>query len=204
MTAVELVNTLRERNVILRVAGNCIDYRAPAGVMTPDLRQKLVDYKPAILVYLQAQERTAGEHSSSTAQATAELHRAIQAAESWQDLDQLLQQAQSAFEAGHIDQQQAEEVAAQAAERSRQLPERREDAGELRLSELFREDPICRVYSHILGEELVFAADDAEVPADDELVVYRESELRALASHPPAEVQRIHLVKVVFDGELVA
>ena len=76
-------------------------------------------------------------------------------------------------------------------------------ADELRLSTLFRDTPVRRIHSRVLDADVLLAVDDADVPADNELVVYRESELRALVGHPPAEVQRIHRVKAVFDGEVI-
>jgi hypothetical protein len=83
-------------------------------------------------------------------------------------------------------------------DRSRQIP----DEGE-RLSELLTRQPVVRVHSRLLGEVVVWAADNAEVPEDTPEVVYRESELRLLVGLAPAEVRAIHAAKRSFDGEVV-
>ena len=66
----------------------------------------------------------------SDAEPAAALHQAIQQAQDWQDLSAILEQVQAALKAGHIEQQQAEELAVQVAELSRQFPERGPAAGE--------------------------------------------------------------------------
>ncbi len=49
MTATELVQTLKDRGVALTVAGDRIKYRAPAGVLTPELLAELAAQKPAVM-----------------------------------------------------------------------------------------------------------------------------------------------------------
>jgi len=72
---------------------------------------------------------------------------------------------------------------------------------EQRLSDLFREVPVHRVRSRVLGEDVLWAADDAEVP-DTDLVVYRASELAALDGLDPDALRKIHDVKKELDGEV--
>jgi hypothetical protein len=77
-----------------------------------------------------------------------------------------------------------------------------EDAYNLRMSDLFREGPIRRVKSRVLNEDVLFVADGAEVPANNELVVYLESELRLVIGMSPELLRAVHLTKKVFDGLL--
>ena len=71
------------------------------------------------------------------------------------------------------------------------------------LSELFLSEPIQVVRSRVLGEAVLWAADNAEIPADNDLVVYRESELRELVGCEPEVLRAIHKVKSDLDGEIV-
>ena len=71
------------------------------------------------------------------------------------------------------------------------------------LSDLFAEKPIHLVRSRILGEDVLFATDDAAIPTDNKLVVYRESELRATVGVDPIQLRAIHAVKRRLDGEVV-
>lgn len=61
------------------------------------------------------------------------------------------------------------------------------------------------VCSQVLGEEVLFAADNAALPADTGgRVVYRARELALLAGVTPEHLRRIHEAKRVFGGEVVA
>ena len=76
------------------------------------------------------------------------------------------------------------------------------DDGDRRLSELLAGQPVVRVRSQVLGETVVWAADDARIPLETEEVVYRESELRRLVGHDPAMIRAIHRAKQGLDGEV--
>ena len=80
------------------------------------------------------------------------------------------------------------------------LPE--EASGE-RLSALLRRQPVVQVNSKVLGEMVLWAADNAQVPADNTLVVYREAELRQMAGRSPEELRAIHATKKALDGEVI-
>lgn len=83
------------------------------------------------------------------------------------------------------------------------IPKESELHGEQRLSDLFRETPFRRVRSRVLGEDVLFAADDAEVGVESNLVVYRTHELAQLVGRPPEQIRKIHLLKKGFDGEML-
>ena len=128
------------------------------------------------------------------------LRRAIRHARDWHDLEVTLLQVQAAFEAGEVSQEQAEGLAAMAAQEAQVLPE--EASGE-RLSALLRRQPVVQVNSKVLGEMVLWAADNAQVPADNTLVVYREAELRQMAGRSPEELRAIHATKKALDGEVI-
>ena len=130
----------------------------------------------------------------------AALRRCIQQACDWQDLEEALGQVQAHFEAGQLSQDQAEGLAAMAGQEAQVLSQQ---ADEAQLGGLFRRRPVHRCRSRLLGEGVLFVADGTQVPADNNLVVYRESELRKLTGKSPAQLQAIHLAKKVFDGEVI-
>ena len=127
-------------------------------------------------------------------------HQALLGASTWQDLSVVLEQVQAAFEADEMDQDTAEELAQVATQEAEKRPD---DAKERRLADLFHEGQICRVYSRILGEEVLFVADGVEVPANNTLTVYRTSELQQLVGMKPEALCRIHASKVALEGEVI-
>ena len=77
------------------------------------------------------------------------LRQAILQARDWRDLEQILTQVQTAYDAGQLTQEEAEILAVVAAQEAGTLPE---EADELRLSDSFREVPVRWVQSRVLGE----------------------------------------------------
>jgi hypothetical protein len=57
-----------------------------------------------------------------------------------------------------------------------------------------------RINSKVLGEIIILAADNAEVPDFGNTVVYRAAEARLLVGKSPEEIRAFHKVKVYFDG----
>ena len=134
-----------------------------------------------------------------------DLSRAIKHARNWDDLEAVLDRAQAAFECGDLDQNAAENLAVGAAARAQDLPEQAgNEPGELRLSDLFRAQPVTRVYSKVLGEYVLFVADGADIPPGDPCVTYRQAELNYLVGLPPEALRAIHGAKQIFDAEVVA
>ena len=58
------------------------------------------------------------------------------------------------------------------------------------------------VYSRVLGEKILIAADNAELP-EVELVAYRAAELGCMASQSANELRAIHAVRKAIDGEML-
>lgn len=57
MTAVALLAELRSRGASVAVVGDRVRVEAPAGTITPEIRQTLASYKPALLAILNDEAR---------------------------------------------------------------------------------------------------------------------------------------------------
>ena len=55
MTALELLEDLKKRGVDLEPEGDSLRYRAPAGALTPSLRQALATHKVEVLSHLRGE-----------------------------------------------------------------------------------------------------------------------------------------------------
>jgi pyochelin synthetase len=53
--AAQLVAEVARRGVQLTAVGNELRYKAPKGVMTEEIKRRLINHKPAILAYLRSQ-----------------------------------------------------------------------------------------------------------------------------------------------------
>jgi hypothetical protein len=203
MDAVTLLRDLTARGVRIRAIGDRLEITAPKALATPEMRKRIAAHKTELLAALRQEAPGNGQaqdRSVPPAQDEAqELRQALLAAQDWQALDAVLERAQAAFQAGELPAQAVEELARKAAQVSRRLPEQ---AGEQRLSELLRRQPVVRVWSRILNEYVLWARDGVEVPAGNTLVVYRESELRQVVGRTPDRVKAIHQAKRALDGEL--
>lgn len=80
--------------------------------------------------------------------------------------------------------------------------------GGLTLAEFAASGQIVRIWSDVLNEEVLFAADNARVADTEERVVYRARELAVVWGEngdiTPDALQRLHEIKKVFDGEVQA
>ena len=89
-----------------------------------------------------------------------------------------------------------------------QLRLEREAVAALSLEELSRAGLIIRVYSTVLGREVLFVSDNVpdEIVEQQALPVYRADELRKLAilRPEPHSLRRLHEVKEVFRGTIEA
>jgi hypothetical protein len=188
--------------------------RSRVDVFTPRLATATADHEPVPLGHLpklqeggrnrpagpfvhEALPHEAGGHGATKAD---ELEQAILQARDWPELDAVPQRIDAAYQAGQIDQEQAERLAAMAGQEAQCLPE---EAGQECLSDLFRDSPVSRVRSRVLGEDVLVVADGAEIPADNELPDNREAELRQVIGRSPEQMRAIHAVKQAIDGEVV-
>lgn len=127
--------------------------------------------------------------------------RRITGATSWDDLYAVLAEVDVACLNGVLSHDEVKDLDSYAADRSRDVHEHAEDE---RLSDLLARQRVARVRSRMLGEVVVWVADDADLPEETGEVVYRESELRRLVGRTPTEVRAIHKTKRAIDGELVS
>ena len=74
---------------------------------------------------------------------------------------------------------------------------------DLSLDAFAQSGQVRTVESKVLSKPVLWAADNAEVPADNELVVYQASELKALIGMPPDRLRKMHAIKKMFDGEVL-
>jgi hypothetical protein len=71
------------------------------------------------------------------------------------------------------------------------------------LSMLGPEHSVVKVRWRLLDEDVILAADHAQIPSDNGLAVYREAELRELVGKTPEQLRKIHAVKKAIDGEVL-
>ena len=116
------------------------------------------------------------------------------------DLDSTIEAVDSAFVQGEITQEEAEALAQAATEKSRQIPASIE---EMPLAEFASSGLVKKVKSKVLGETVIWAADNAQVPPETDQVIYRASELKELVGVPPEQLRKIHLLKKTRDWEVV-
>lgn len=131
------------------------------------------------------------------------LRREIEQATDWSDLAEAIERTKTTYEAQAITHEQAEALTTIVDQERRTLPEMAKDAPPLRLSDLFRDSPVRRVWSAVLGEEVLFLADDAPEPEGNTLAVYRQSELKHLVGTDPEKLKALHRAKLAFDGEVI-
>ena len=74
---------------------------------------------------------------------------------------------------------------------------------EMRMSEFAVSGLVQEVKSGVLGEHILWVADNAKVPTGNTLVVYRADELKQLVGLSPDEIRHLHAVKKELDGELL-
>jgi hypothetical protein len=122
----------------------------------------------------------------------------VRLATDWVDLYALLDDVQTAYNAGDVTREEVESLTGYAVNRSGHLPQEPQDGP---LSKLLEQRSV-RVRSRLLGEVVVWVADTV-VPEATAEVVYKESELRRLVKMPPDQIRAMHAVKKEFDGELL-
>ena len=189
MKAAGLMKTLRERGIRAQIVDGDLKVGARTSALTPELMSQLKRRKAELVELLEN-----GTEEDDV------LHRAIEQASSWDELSTLCTQIDQAYRQGELEMAEVEQLTARVTEKSRELPEK---TPRQTLGALLSEHPVQRVRSKVLGEDVLWAADDAEIPEDNTLVVYRERELRQLEGRLPEELQAIHRCKRGLDMELV-
>ena len=121
MYPTELIHVLQESGVTLAVEGDDLRYRAPAGVLTPELRSVLTAQKQEVIDRLRA--LTAEQQLARSGRILERFHQEIHSAQSWLDLDGIQEAVQEAYERGELLQEQVEELAIAATEKARSLAE---------------------------------------------------------------------------------
>ena len=181
--------------------------------MTIDnLLQKLEDRGIKLTTHTGGELRASGKTSSLTDELKAEVERlkhglmashAIGKTQTWEDLSSLCKEIDAAYRAGDIDLEVADELTNRVRERAREVPEDDTAFLEMPLDKLAQSGIYREIHSKALDERVIFAADNAEVPEDTPLAVYRAAEMRGINGASPEMLRAAHQVKKVFDGEVV-
>jgi hypothetical protein len=101
-----------------------------------------------------------------------------------------------------IDLDTADELFQAVRARLESLPSVPAETGAMLLAEFARSGRCLRIASRLLEVSILLAADNAAIPADNQLVVYRAAEIAELI-HMPERLSRVHLVKKALDGEVI-
>ena len=116
------------------------------------------------------------------------------------DLDPVMDAIQADFERDRLTQAQAEALALRAAEKARRLAP---VIADMPLAQFIASDKTQVLRSHVLGEDILLAGEQAQIPPDNTLVVYWGRELTPLLGMPPEQLKTAHRIKTLFDGEVV-
>jgi len=81
---------------------------------------------------------------------------------------------------------------------------RRRQLEQLPLDQFATAGLALRVYSEVLGEDVIFASDNAEICEHPDLPVYRADELRQLLKLRSPDLQALHASKKSCDKAIVA
>ena len=159
-----------------------------------------MEFKSAIAEVMKRESLGAEGQTTPKSQTTHKLGATIQQAREWKDLEKVLSQVQILFKDGQITQEEAEALAQAATEKSRQIPASIE---EMPLEDFASSGLVKKVKSKVLGETVIWAADNAQAPPETDQVIYRASELKELAGMSPEQLRKIHMLKKTRDWEVV-
>jgi hypothetical protein len=193
MTTDELLNELEHRGIWLAPYRGGLRATGKTVNLTKELKIELAQHKVELMAQL-------GAAHTPPLTVKDQLLDAIGSAVLGTDLEAVVEQAETAQVRGHMSREDVEHVAQVAHERSRQIPYGVED---MPLPEFADSGLACEVHSHLLGEDVLFAADNAQIPADNSLVVYRAAERQKLVGAPPEMLKAVHTVKEQLDGVVV-
>ena len=129
----EVLRVTRQHQINLRVTHNQeLRYQAPPGTLTPALKAQLAAHKEALIAYLKSVPPTSPPPAATEAapaavmagKPAAALSEAILTARDWEDLEGALDALPAAYEAGDVNQAQAEDLSRLAMRVSRKRPAR--------------------------------------------------------------------------------
>jgi hypothetical protein len=186
LTLQQVQHQLALRGITLTTSNGRLIADDPAERLTPMLDRAIRRYREALL--------------SGTSTQFPTLLYAMKRAVFAKELKGLMDQSDTAFAAARMTAAEHESLTQLAADRARQIPFSVED---MPLPEFAESGLACKVHSHVLGEDVLFAADNAQVPVGNDLVVYRAAERQKLVGASPETLKAVHEVKGQFDGEVV-
>lgn len=186
MTLETLKYELSRRKILLELDGTKVVALDPYSRLSPRLDAALRQHKKALAAELETEKGSANG-----------LKKAIAAALVQTDLHAIPERIEAAFDRGTITREEAESLAQLAVDTARKLPA---DINKMSLSVFARSGQIRKVRSKVLGETIVWAADNAALPEENALVVYRAHELKALVGLDPQALVAVHTTKKWLDG----
>ena len=184
-----LLAELQRREIVLQMDGPKLIAIDPYQRLSPALKASIQTQRDALMATLKP-----------VSAALRALQSEIDNAMVGKDLDSTIEAVDSAFVQGKITQEEAEALAQAATEKSRQIPASVE---EMPLAEFASSGLVKKVKSKQLGETVIWAADNAQVPPETDQVVYQASELKELAGMSPEQLRKIHMLKKTRDWEVV-
>ena len=184
-----LLAELQRREIVLQMDGPKLIAIDPYQRLSPALKASIQTQRDALMATLKP-----------VSAALRALQSEIDNAMVGKDLDSTIEAVDSAFVQGEITQEEAEALAQAATEKSRQIPASIE---EMPLAEFASSGLVKKVKSKQLGETVIWAADNAQVPPETDQVVYQASELKELAGMSPEQLRKIHMLKKTRDWEVV-
>ena len=117
---------------------------------------------------------------------TVDLCRFIEAANTWQNLEGILDAVDAALQQRKLDVPSALDLCHLILSRCSHITDLR-----------------VKAHSKLLNETVLIAADDAEIGTDNNVGVYRASEMQLLVEKTPEELQAAHVIKKEFEGEII-
>ena len=160
-----------------------------------------MEFKSAIAEVMKRESLGAEGQTTPKSQTTHKLGATIQQACRWKDLEKVPAQVQILFKGGEITREEAEALAQAVTDKSRQIPASIE---EMPLEDFATSGLVQKVKSKVLGETVIWAADNAQVPPETHQVVYRACELRELVGMPAEWLQRLHVAKKTLNAKITA
>ena len=184
---------LDQSNITITIEDDGLSFNGPVGSLTHDLKEKLLVRKSDIIAYLQ--DNTLPTDSRKSPHADNYTHQPSDCdTEAIPSVDSSQEPASARADAAPSVDQAAKEVT---------TPRSHQSSLETTLGEWLQEEPIRRIRSNVLDEDILIASDDAEICCEPEAVVYRHSEIKRLIGMPTEKLRAIHTAKKILDGDIL-